>query len=293
MYQLVIIIMIVVGGISYATYSALENTDSKMADYRIAKSAIATDNKRIIQSSSTVNPIENSSNLQGINQSNLVLDKISLTEQLLINKLQDAVKTAIVENNVTTPTCADLAATGLITAGECAQIKDKEQNYLSIKNGVMNIDNTKVNKIVYANINQANEGEGVIQEETFLTINSKIALNNENSAKRILEAIKIQETKEGIATVLENINVIAKTQPLIAKEILYTASKKLEAFSDAETIKAAVDSATLIVDEKILALKTAVSDDTKTLSTAKTQIEEGAAYPKEIWIKQETTTFTK
>lgn len=291
MYQMIILIIVAVAGISYATYSALEKTDSKMADYRIAKSAISIDNRRIVQSLGTANPIQNNANLQDVSQSNLIVDQISLDEQILINKLQNAVKTTIVDNNSTEPNCADLAATGLITAGECAQIKDKKQNYLSIENGEINISSAKINKIVYANIKQINEGEGIIQENTFLKINTKIASDNENNAKRILESIKLQDTKEGISSALTNINVIANLQPQIAKEILYTATKKLETLPNSEEIKTVINSATLIADEKILLLKTAILDTTKTLSTATNQMEENPSYSKEIWGKLETTTF--
>jgi len=296
MFQIIVFIIVFVGGISYATYSALEVTDSKMMDYRIAKSIISIDNKRVVQSQGTPNPIENSLNLQDIRQSNLILDQLSLNEQVLINKLQDAVKIAMIDNNITSPTCADLASTGLITTVECTQIKDKQQNYLSIKEGVMNVDNEKINKIIHANITQTRQADNngsILQEDVFLKTNAKATAENQNHAKQILEIIKQQNTKEEIIATLNNIDTIAKTQPIIAKEILYTARKKLEVLPNADDAKTLIDSAILIAEEKIEALKTITVDTTKTLSSAKKEMEGSATLPSKIWETQNITTFTK
>lgn len=292
MYQILFLVVFAVGSISYAIFSALNMTDTKMSDFRQAKTAITTDNKRVLQSRGVANAIENSSNLQDLNQGSLVLDQISLEQRELINKLQTAVKIAIVENNIAEPNCSDLAATGAITTGECMQVKDKQQNYISIKDGVMDIDNTKVKKIIHANLIQSQEGNNsVIPENTFLEINAQKTADNEDTAKRILEFIKTRNTKEGIASALTNIDVIAKTQPIIAKEILYTASKKLEAMPDANDTKLVIDAATQIAEEKISALKASVEDTTKSLTAAQNQI--APTTSKELWINQEITTFTK
>lgn len=294
MYQVILLIIAVVGGISYAMYSAVDETDTKMSDYRKAKTAITTDSKRVLQSRSVTNPIENSVNLQDITQGSLILDQISLEQRNLINKLQTAVKIAIVDNNILEPNCSDLAATGAITAAECLQIKDKTQNYINIKDGVMDIENSNVKKIIHANLIQSQEANSsIIPESTFLEINAQKTLDNEETAKRILALIKSRDTKEGISSALENIDTIAKTQPIIAKEILYTASQKLETIANTEEIKLVIATASQIADEKIAALKSTIEDPTKSLTAAQSQI--ATTTSKELWNTQEplSTTFTK
>jgi len=117
----------------YTTYSKNEELKAKV---ETSKSLLTA------QKASTI------SGLKTTKLSDLAQNNLTSEQKVLLNNFQRAVNTAVIKNNITNPTCDNLASTGYITKQNCLEVKNKQNDYAKINNGTMQIDNKAQSKII-------------------------------------------------------------------------------------------------------------------------------------------------
>lgn len=85
---------------------------------------------------------------KSIKLSTLVENNVDMQDKDLLDKLQNAMKIAIIENNLDEPNCSQLSSTNLITLVECESIIDKTNNFAEVKKGEIKVENEKLQKVL-------------------------------------------------------------------------------------------------------------------------------------------------
>ena len=127
--------------VALSTFTVMHSTEKAIDINKQAKNILAIDKKREIPAKVSGQVIKNSSDIPNLKLSSLAIMP-STKDKILLDKLQNAMKIAVVTNKIESPSCSDLASTGKITLTECNEIAFKEQNYVKIDNSIVQMPKT-------------------------------------------------------------------------------------------------------------------------------------------------------
>lgn len=124
---------------------------------------------------------------------------LSDNEENELNNFQKAVKKAIIENNISEPSCADLVNTGFISLLSCEKIKDKVNKFADIKDGEISVENSEIANIIE---NTDFYSQKKVHENGKITYKS---FNNTNMNSNLVRLNKELKTNKYLNSSISNI----------------------------------------------------------------------------------------
>jgi len=225
--------------IGYSMYSTTVKMDEAIKPYKEAKTIIALNQKRLLNSENTKQVIKDA---RYVKLSELTLNE-SEKERELLDKLQKAVRTAVIKYNIDSPNCNDLANTGEITLSECNDIAFKQQEYADIVDGKIKIssdkpESKKILKSIVAISNKKIEqnviGNNEITLATYDNVRKEEYIEDKKLEREMKKAEDIAKTaieNNDDRTVLNVIKEVINTTPRLpvrAKSVLNKIREKQE-----------------------------------------------------------------
>jgi len=163
--SLIAVVAISSGYSVWSKNSEIASTIKKSEEVRTANERVSLSGVYSLNGISTKSDVS-----KNINMSTLVENSISERNKQKLDNFQKAIKVTVIDLNIKNPTCTDLEDTGYITKDDCENIKDKNNNFVEIDNGKINVANEKVSSVInnteYYNEKSVNE-DGTVTYKSF------------------------------------------------------------------------------------------------------------------------------
>ena len=213
-------------------------------DNKVKENITKSEELQTVQKLSVVND-------RKIKLSNLIQKTdLSLKQKEDLDNFQKAVNTAVIKNNINNPTCSDLVATGYISQTKCNTIKNRSNDYATVKKGALSLSDPKMIQIINAKdtFKNSTTSNGITQIQSY----NKVFLQKQ---KNIVNKIAKRERKEA--------NIIATTTDL--KQIQEYAKNKMTSITNDNAI---ADNSEASIRKNIMNLNTIANlNDTKNTNT--------------------------